>query len=239
MSIGLERDYKSYPEYTYDRSNYMTDRWDYIPNIGAGSIGRTTAPFAGGHRRYLSNMSNPSNVHPTFQYKRDELDALYQLNNPNMDSMPTPAKPLGSRIYENVPQRRLSQTYHEYSDYGSSSLPPVIDRPMSLPFDQQCGTKLRSSLKKNGSGSRPSTAPATTKSPPNPTPPDSLTSDDSSYLSAREGSISSHSRVRFSPEALNDNKECGSIAIDTATGLHPFRRLSKSRHSSGADTSQS
>lgn len=41
--------------------------------------------------------------------------------------------------------------------------------------------------------------------PTNPTPPDSLTSDDSSYLSAKEGSISSqHSRVRFSPEAFLD-----------------------------------
>lgn len=196
-----------------------------------------------GHRRHLSNMSTSSNVNPTFHLERDEIDALYQLNNLDIDPMP-PAKPLAGRmhVYENVPQRRLSQTYQEYSDYGSSSLPPVVDRPMSLPFDQQCGSKLRSSLKKYISGIRPSTAPATTKSgctPTNATPPDSLTSDDSSYLSAREGSISSQSRVRFSPEALAEQKESGLHAMDGNAALtqqqQPFRRLSRTRHSGGSD----
>lgn len=237
VNLGFERDYKSYPEYTYDRSTY--DRWDYLSNTGAG-MGRASAPFTSGapvgHRRQLSNISTSSNVNPTFHLERDEIDALYQLSNLDIDQAPI-AKAMTGRmhVYENVPQRRLSQTYLEYSDYGSSSLPPVVDRPMSLPFDQQCGTKLRSSLKKYSFGSRPSTAPAATKTgstPTNPTPPDSLTSDDSSYLSAREGSISSQSRVRFSPEALHEQNECSPHTMDATGGLQqPFRRLSRTRHS--------
>ncbi|XP_049276648.1 uncharacterized protein LOC125760504 isoform X3 [Anopheles funestus] len=45
-----------------------------------------------------------------------------------------------------------------------------------------------------------------TSSTTNPTPPDSLTSDDSSYLSAKDNSssISSQSRVRFTPEIVLD-----------------------------------
>ncbi|XP_058062388.1 mitogen-activated protein kinase kinase kinase 11-like [Anopheles bellator] len=88
-------------------------------------------------------------------------------------------------------------------------------------------TKLRSSLKKynhqthhhhhapTGSGSQTrhtagSTGSTTnyggTTSATNPTPPDSLTSDDSSYLSAKDNSssISSQSRVRFTPEIVLD-----------------------------------
>ncbi|XP_054729440.1 uncharacterized protein LOC129238440 [Anastrepha obliqua] len=57
----------------------------------------------------------------------------------------------------------------------------------------------------SGSAKRPGSISSQQGTPTNPTPPDSLTSDDSSYLSAKEGSISSqHSRVRFSPEAFLD-----------------------------------
>lgn len=263
INLGFERDYKSYPDYAYDRTtNYFNDRgnrWDYLSNTG---IARTTAPFTNtsaspGQRRQFSNTA--SNVNPSFHLERDELDAIYQLNDLNIE----PIKSLTNRmhVYENVPQRRLSQSnYQEFSDYGSSSLQqssqPPADRPMSLPFDQQCGSKLRSSLKKYGSNARPSTAPTTmgtttvtTKNgctPTNPTPPDSLTSDDSSYLSAREGSISSQSRVRFSPEALHEQS-----ALSHGQQLHPLdasalgqqqqqqslRRLSRTRRSVGNEPS--
>ncbi|XP_058117236.1 mitogen-activated protein kinase kinase kinase 11-like [Anopheles coustani] len=90
-------------------------------------------------------------------------------------------------------------------------------------------TKLRSSLKKyvqqgavlvasgahskyvgaNDGGGASSLSYGRTHSAPNatnPTPPDSLTSDDSSYLSAKDNSssISSQSRVRFTPEIILD-----------------------------------
>uniref|UniRef100_W8BW88 mitogen-activated protein kinase kinase kinase n=1 Tax=Ceratitis capitata TaxID=7213 RepID=W8BW88_CERCA len=61
--------------------------------------------------------------------------------------------------------------------------------------------------------------------PNNPTPPDSLTSDDSSYLSAKEGSISSqHSRVRFSPEAF----------LDASSGNGSINNSSSNNGSGGA-----
>lgn len=60
-------------------------------------------------------------------------------------------------------------------------------------------TKLRSSLKRNNNYGQNSGG----NTPTNPTPPDSLTSDDSSYVSAKD-SNSSMSRVRFSPETLLD-----------------------------------
>lgn len=249
INLGYERDYKSYPEYSYDRTtNYFNDhgRWDYLSNTG---IARTSAPFAntsvntGQHRQFSNNASN---VNPSFHLERDELDAIYQLNDLNIE----PTKTLTNRmhVYENVPQRRLSQSnYQEFSDYGSSSLQPSsqppADRPMSLPFDQQRGSRLRSSLKKYGINVRPSTAPTTmstttvtTKNgctPTNQTPPDSLTSDDSSYLSAREGSISSQSRVRFSPEALHEQND-GSVLGQQQQQQEPsFRRLSRTRRSAG------
>lgn len=67
-------------------------------------------------------------------------------------------------------------------------------------------SKLRSSMKKyNSSNLNGGSISSQQGTPTNPTPPDSLTSDDSSYLSAKEGSIGSqHSRVRFSPEAYLD-----------------------------------
>uniref|UniRef100_A0A182QBG0 mitogen-activated protein kinase kinase kinase n=1 Tax=Anopheles farauti TaxID=69004 RepID=A0A182QBG0_9DIPT len=81
-------------------------------------------------------------------------------------------------------------------------------------------TKLRSSMKKythshpTGSGSQGKYggagssygAPHGTSGATNQTPPDSLTSDDSSYLSAKDNSssISSQSRVRFTPEIVLD-----------------------------------
>uniref|UniRef100_A0A1B0A161 mitogen-activated protein kinase kinase kinase n=1 Tax=Glossina pallidipes TaxID=7398 RepID=A0A1B0A161_GLOPL len=138
---------------------------------------------------------------------------------------------------------------------------PLIlpERPDSLPFDQSqlafttgAGTKLRSSLKKYNSGNykTPNGAPPSTagSTPTNPTPPDSLTSDDSSYLSAKEGSISSHSRVRFSPEAYLDaspgtgttttSANTTAAAAVTAQKLALYQRCVTTRRHAG-DTSPS
>ncbi|XP_070144049.1 probable serine/threonine-protein kinase yakA [Drosophila kikkawai] len=97
-------------------------------------------------------------------------------------------------------QQQQQQQQQQQPVGGSmvSSLPP----PLAVVSSGQ--SKLRSSLKKyNGAGNGSTSSQQGT--PTNPTPPDSLTSDDSSYLSAKEGSIGSqHSRVRFSPEAYLD-----------------------------------
>lgn len=127
-------------------------------------------------------------------------------------------------------------------EYGRSP-----ERPATLAFDHGGGkTKLRSSLKKYNTQQqqRPTqqstSAVAATNSaggtPTNPTPPDSLTSDDSSYLSAKDGSMSSQSRVRFSPETLLDLPAQGQsmdgtvpiAAIVPAIGRR--RSLSRSRY---------
>lgn len=147
--------------------------------------------------------------------------------------------------------------------------------PNALNFSASgMGTKLRSSLKKynnyktpNGAPLNGSTANATTSgtaipqpnnsnttatgtansTPTNPTPPDSYTSDDSSYLSAKEGSISSHSRVRFSPEAYLDANSPGALnnpnsSSSTHKSLALYsRRLSRRNTAdiSGSSTSPS
>ncbi|XP_051862931.1 uncharacterized protein LOC117570482 isoform X2 [Drosophila albomicans] len=90
-----------------------------------------------------------------------------------------------------------------YQQQQQQQLPPQQQQQQPQQLQLQPG-KLRSSMKKYNSngGSSISSQQGT---PTNPTPPDSLTSDDSSYLSAKEGSIGSqHSRVRFSPEAYLD-----------------------------------
>jgi hypothetical protein len=91
---------------------------------------------------------------------------------------------------------------------------------------------LRSSLKKHeklSSGSNSTT---------NPTPPGSLTSDDSSYLSARDNSISSHSRVRFSPEILLDMPQTG-VSPHTDSTNRQLRRTPSSGQSPSSAVSSS
>lgn len=138
-------------------------------------------------------------------------------------SRSTPMSPINMKTSPPSPAPTAPKTKSNHSN--TSRLIAAPERPDSLPFDQNnmafisgMGTKLRSSLKKynnyktpngaplNGSGIPIGTSTGGTagSTPTNPTPPDSLTSDDSSYLSAKEGSISSHSRVRFSPDAYAD-----------------------------------
>lgn len=242
VNLAFERDYKSYPEYAYDRANhYRHERtgWDYLSNTGIARPPTNFGAVGTGHRRQFSNISTSSNVNPGFHLESDELDSIYQLGKLNIE----PNRTMGNRmhVYENVPQRKLSQNYPEYVNSGFGSSVLQADRPMSLPFDQNCGTKLRSSLKKYGTQTRPSAGSASAKNggtPTNPTPADSgsLTSDDSSYLSAREGSISSQSRVRFSPDAVPEQPNLGPNTSD-ASAYQPinFRRMSRTRNSGGSD----
>ncbi|KAL0878763.1 hypothetical protein ABMA27_003800 [Loxostege sticticalis] len=82
-----------------------------------------------------------------------------------------------------------------------------VERPANLGLEL-APTKLRSSLKKYNKKSSASGGSSGGGTPTNPTPPDSLTSEtDSSYVSARDASSGSASRVRFSPEALEGAAE--------------------------------
>ncbi|XP_050433965.1 mitogen-activated protein kinase kinase kinase 10 isoform X2 [Adelges cooleyi] len=111
----------------------------------------------------------------------------------------------------NVTATSLSLPYlrraGDYSSYFSPDNPPSVrlERPNTLE-PSSTPSRLRSSLKKTLYGSRQTNAGSSSPvSPTNLTPPDSLTSDDSSYMSARDSSAStSTARVRFSPITLLD-----------------------------------
>ena len=163
------------------------------------------------HHRTPSNVSNASsnnsssNVNPSFRLE-DEGD-YSQYNTPT------------HHYY--LPQQRRGVDY----EYTPPPPPPYFSRQNSHDSNASTtgdtrpgtlevsgGTRLRSSLKRynyttsiggsrtvGGGGSSSSGGAGT---PTNPTPPDSLTSEDSSYVSAKEGSYSSVSRVRFSPVTM-------------------------------------
>ncbi|XP_052850053.1 mitogen-activated protein kinase kinase kinase 11-like isoform X1 [Drosophila gunungcola] len=186
---------------------------------------------AAGHRRTPSTVSNNSNVlleHEEllcYDYNNLNLNADYERERERereREQVPPPTK---QELYAGSP-KLLNRLIHSplpmtKSKYATAA----VTRPASLPFEQHAlslgyqqpttggaslppplagQSKLRSSLKKYNGGGNGSTS-SQQGTPTNPTPPDSLTSDDSSYLSAKEGSIGSqHSRVRFSPEAYLD-----------------------------------
>lgn len=210
------------------------------------SYSRTSTPTrkpqmgvsASNHRRTLSSAS--SNINPGFQLDSDELQSLYQFHRLNLNPSQSQATINRMRVYENVPfkaQHDFVSNYLQTTAAQNESL--SMEQPASLPFES--GTKLRSSLKKytTNPSVRPTTngnimQQQTATTPTNPTPPDSLTSDDSSYLSAKEGSISSQSRVRFSPETLMEQANQPAQYVNTPLAFMqnvPTRRLSRARHS--------
>lgn len=189
---------------------------------------------ASNHRRTLSNISSTSsNVNSGFRL--DSEDEVYQFNNLNLNNTNS-STPNRMRVYENIPfatqfQQHQSTTKSHYSP-NDIHQPNIQERPMTLSFEPGHQTKFRSSLKKHTV-----TRTVSSGTPTNPTPPDSLTSDDSSYLSARDSSISSQSRVRFSPETLLDVPSQGQN-LDSTTPLQAAKRMSRRMtHSSGGETS--
>lgn len=202
------------------------------------------------HRRTLSNVSSNVGYQTT---EIDETKPNYQYGRinqiPNRLQSTSPSNYTNRmRSYENVPFTRahdVSSGYLNPSTTANEYKPTQFERPDSLPFEVNTNVKLRSSLRKYsnpsprfGASSLPlqlqqqqqtqSAIPHKT-SPTKTTPSDSLTSDDSSYLSAREGSISSQSRVRFSPETLLDQP------TNVAPVSTPLRRLSRSQRHSISD----
>lgn len=95
----------------------------------------------------------------------------------------------------------------EYSRQNSNE--SNFERPSTL--ETTGYTKLRSSLKRNNNYQSGNSGGNT---PTNPTPPDSLTSDDSSYVSAKESNCSSISRVRFSPVLMDLNHQSHDSAVN-------------------------
>lgn len=234
MNPAFERDYKSFPEYISGDTTYYGHRESlpvsaYNYNTQAISAAAVTRKpqmgiSASNHRRTMSTIS--SNVNQGFQLENDELAAIYKQHSTDITKN-------RMNVYENIP---FAQNYFMMSTPNADYAVAAVDRPSSLSFDNNCGSKLRSSLKKysisgslrttpnysNGSNFENSGAGMSSQhqatTPTNPTPPDSLTSDDSTYLSAKDGSISSQSRVRFSPESILEQSQF-------------IRRPSTTRHS--------
>ncbi|KAH0808905.1 hypothetical protein GEV33_013887 [Tenebrio molitor] len=159
---------------------YGTDyAYDNPSSMSSHSGSRTPQRLPQGHRRTPSNVSNSStttsgsNVNPSFKLE-DE----------------------GSYT-SNYLRRQYDFEYGSYSRQNSQE--SNFERPTTL--ETSGYTKLRSSLKRNNYQASQGHSGGNT--PTNPTPPDSLTSDDSSYVSAKD-SNSSVSRVRFSPTTLID-----------------------------------
>ncbi|GAB0092990.1 hypothetical protein DMENIID0001_080420 [Sergentomyia squamirostris] len=205
--FGYPSDMPIYDSASYHDFAYEAARAPRVPQMGVTA----------GHRRTLSNISSgsSSNVNPGFRLESDEIASLYNLSNLTV-STPNHHK------YENVPS---------YAIRHPLPSPEIsVTRPSSLGFEHGNQTKLRSSLKKyvgqkTGGGSGAGT-------PTNPTPPDSFTSDDSSYLSAKDGgSISSQSRVRFSPEIALDLPSQGQnmdATVPLQASRRPLRRYNMS-----------
>ncbi|XP_053608562.1 mitogen-activated protein kinase kinase kinase 11 isoform X3 [Plodia interpunctella] len=151
------------------------------------------------HRRTPSN-SSASNSHPEeapFSPSRQYRTEKYATKD-RRDEYRTPKSEYPRKTSDYSLPRDFFRQDSERSE---------VERPANLGLDL-APTKLRSSLKKYNKKSSASGGSSGGGTPTNPTPPDSLTSEtDSSYVSARDGSSGSQSRVRFSPEALHGGPE--------------------------------
>jgi len=166
--------YEQHPAYLETRPAYYHDfAYDNPSSSSSSTNPRTPSRLLAGHRRTPSNVSNASstntsssNVNPSFRLDDDEFSTPSRSARHFADTCPT----------EYYYMRQNSDT----------------DRPGTLELS---GRQLRSGMRKYSysPAKPPSGWGSGAGTPTNPTPPDSLTSEDSSYVSAKEGSFS---RVR-------------------------------------------
>lgn len=162
-------------DYAYDNPSSVS--------VSSHSGSRTPQRIVQTHRRTPSNVSNASstttsgsNINPSFRIEDEYPPAQFMRR----------------------PQYEYDYNTTVYSRQNSHD--SNFERPNTLETSNY--TKLRSSLKRNNYQTSQGHSGGNT--PTNPTPPDSLTSDDSSYVSAKDSNNSSVSRVRFSPTTLID-----------------------------------
>lgn len=219
-------------QHNYDKPNYDTYHPEYNPeysheNPGVQHNNRNPArlPYST-HRRTNSNTSNTSstntsssNINQGFRMEGDEsatYSGQYSRRSKSGDKYPPLQKTPDKREYEFTQTKppveytwktnEYTHTTHSREYYprqnSQESGVQLQERPGSLGLELGGQTKLRSSLKKYNQGKKGGEGSGG-GTPTNPTPPDSLTSEDSSYVSAKDSS-GSGSRVRFSPETLAD-----------------------------------
>ncbi|XP_057328795.1 uncharacterized protein LOC130669759 isoform X3 [Microplitis mediator] len=163
------------------------------------------------HHRTSSNVStastsSQSNINPSFRLDDESDYALYS---------PTHYYQRTGNVLSNMGSAYSTGVNHDYNTASPQYLtrqnshdsnPNSSDRPSNL----EVVTRLRSSLKRsNYSYNSPKSTSKNNSgsgTPTNPTPPDSLTSEDSSYVSAKDSQISI-GRVRFSPVTFDRDRD--------------------------------
>lgn len=163
------------------------------------------------HHRTSSNVStastsSQSNINPSFRLDDESDYALYS---------PTHYYQRTQNVLSNIGSAYSTGVNHDYNTVSPQYLtrqnshdsnPNSSDRPSNL----EVVTRLRSSLKRsNYSYNSPKSTSKNNSgsgTPTNPTPPDSLTSEDSSYVSAKDSQISI-GRVRFSPVTFDRDRD--------------------------------
>ncbi|XP_044726843.1 mitogen-activated protein kinase kinase kinase 11-like [Chrysoperla carnea] len=162
------------------------------------------------HRRTPSNVSNASstntnnsNINPTFRLDDDIID--YPQSNNAYSNTPThyyTTRRLSNAEFEyNIKCEMSSLTRDYYSRQNSHESNGGSERTGERPGTLDIGVpKLRSSLKRSNYPSASGGSGSSSKCSPD-TPPDSFTSDDASFVSAR-GDSNQSARVRFSPETM-------------------------------------
>ncbi|XP_069360096.1 mitogen-activated protein kinase kinase kinase 11-like isoform X3 [Maniola hyperantus] len=167
-----------HPYYGYDECSfdYREPTSDYRPQFLT-------------HRRTPSNSSatnsHPEEFSPSRQYRE-------KFPKDRKEEFRTPEYP-------------RKNDYSLPRDYFRQESQEESERPANLGLEL-APTKLRSSLKKYNKKTSASGGSSGGGTPTNPTPPDSLSETDSSYVSARDASSGSASRVRFSPDALGTER---------------------------------
>lgn len=183
------------------------------------------------HHRTSSNVSNTStssNVNPAFHLEDDTEYSPYSPTHYYQRTIPSATFSYAAQEFPPSPHPYISRQNSQETGPGPG------ERPSNL----EVVTRLRSSLKKanytyqspNKSTSKNNSGSGT---PTNHTPPDSLTSEDSSYVSAKDSQISS-SRVRFSPvtfdrELPREHFENAQAQETITSPMQTSRRLSRNR----------
>ena len=177
-----------YEPYLDSRAVYPVNAVSYPhaydnPSSSSSSTNPRTPSRLFGHRRTPSNVSNASstntsssNINPSFRLEDEEVVVV----------APQYATPSRSRHYPDATEYVPGGYY-----LRQNSAPPLDTDPM------RPGTlQLRSGVRKFSyapASKPPSGWGSGAGTPTNPTPPDSLTSEDSSYVSTKDGTFS---RVR-------------------------------------------
>ncbi|RVE48192.1 hypothetical protein evm_007146 [Chilo suppressalis] len=201
-SPSQDRDYYYRGEpYTYDRTaDYVVKHPYYGYDECSFEYSRDpTSDFRPSTTQYLTHRRTPSNSsatnsHPEeFSPSRQYRPEKYSTKERRDDFRAAKAEYPRKTSDYSLPRDFYRQESQDRSE---------VERPANLSLEL-APTKLRSSLKKYNKKCSASGGSSGGGTPTNPTPPDSLTSEtDSSYVSARDASSGSQSRVRFSPETM-------------------------------------